>query len=180
MQKNDPIELQRPAETRRTVESKPVDLNIILYVIVAACIGFLLILAGGWLLVELVRQQFGDEGVRMILMLAGVMVLYFVISWTHSKVRRDNLHDLTEVQRVAVQSIILHQRADDQGEVMRDLVPTAFRVMAENQNRGQQLATEIVRHGRFLADSEAKAARNTKTPFPFDMVGTEEEIEELI
>lgn len=178
--KQQPTEIDRPVEMRRTIESKPVDLNILLYILVAICVAVAMIIGGGYLLMLLVEQQFGAEGVRVVMIILGISVMYMVISWTHAKMRRDNLHDLTEVQRVAVQSIIQHQAADDRGEVMRDLVPTAFRVMAENQNRGQQLAADITRHARFLSEQESKAARNTRPALPFDIGASDDDMEEII
>ena len=166
---------------RPTPQPQPVNLDgvktLATIVVVAVVVCILLLLA----LVGVVAFLFGAEGARMLLVIAGVMVVFWFANWVQAKTRRENLHDLTRVQEVAVQSIIQHQRADDQGEIARNLVPAAFKALVENQGRGQQLATEIVRHGRFLAESEAKATRNQKPAFPFEMGSDgDDDMEEVI
>lgn len=173
------VEIMPPAETRRTIESKPVDLNMILYLMIAVVVAIGAVVLFLWFGVEMIRREFGGEGVRMVMVLAGAMLMFWLVNAVQSKTRRDNLHDLTEVQRVAVQSIIQHQRADDQGEVAR-MMPQVIKVLAQNQQRGQQLATEIARHGRWLADGEAKVARNARPELPFDINGDDDDMEEII
>lgn len=147
----------------------------IIMVAVVACLLVLVALLG------VVIAFFGKEGARVLLVVVAMLGVFWFVSRNQAQVRRDNLHDLTRVQEVAVHSIIQHQRADDQGEVAR-MMPAVFKALVENQHKGQQLATEIARHGRWLADSEAKVARNQKPAFPFEVgsADVEEEMEELI
>lgn len=158
-------------------QAQPTDLNalkafgILIIVAVVACILLLVALLG------VVVAFFGEEGARMLLVVVALMVVFWFASYVQSKTRRENLHDLTRVQEVAVQSIIQHQRADDQGEVAR-MMPAVFKALVENQHKGQQLAIEIARHGRWLADNEAKVTRNQKPAFPFE-AGAESEVEEM-
>lgn len=113
----------------------------------------------------------------MLLVVVALVGVYWFVSRSQAQIRRENLHDLTRVQEVAVQAIIQHQRADDQGEIAR-MMPQVFKSLVDNQHKGQQLATEIARHGRWLADNEAKVARSTKPAFPFEM-GADSEVEEM-
>lgn len=175
MQANEQLRIVDMA--RPVPQTQPTDLNAIKtlgsVVIVAAlaCILFLVALLG------VVVAFFGEEGARMFLVVGALVGVYWFVSRNQAQIRRENLHDLTRVQEVAVQAIMQHQRADDQGEVAR-MMPQMLKSLVESQGRGQQLATEIVRHGRFLADNEAKVARTQKPAFPFE-AGAESEVEEM-
>lgn len=158
-------------------QAQPTDLNAIktlgAVVIVAAVACILLLVA----LLGVVVAFFGEEGARMLLVVVALVGVYWFVSRNQAQIRRENLHDLTRVQEVAVQAIIQHQRADDQGEIAR-MMPQVFKSLVEGQHKGQQIATEIARHGRWLADNEAKVARTNKPAFPFE-VGAESEVEEM-
>ena len=167
------VDMARPLPQAQAPDLNAIKtLGAVVIVAALACILLLLALLGTVLLL------FGEEGARMFVFAIMLVGVYWFVSRNQAQIRRENLHDLTRVQEVAVQSIIQHQRADDQGEIARNLVPAAFKALTENQNRGQQLATEIMRHGRFLAESDAKSARNQKPAFPFEM-GADSEVEEM-
>jgi hypothetical protein len=167
--------------TRSGAQTQPTDLNTVktfATIVMVAAVACLLVLVA---FLGVVVAFFGEEGARILLVVVAMMGVFWFVSRNQAQVRRENLQDLTRVQEVAVQSIIQHQRADDQGEVAR-MIPAVLKALVGNQHKGQQLATEIARHGRWLADSEAKVARSQKPAFPFEMVGAdaEEEMEELI
>ena len=166
------VDMARPVP-----QAQPTDLNAIktlgavVIVAVVACILLLLALLGAVLLL------FGEEGARMFVFAIMLVGVYWFVSRNQAQIRRENLHDLTRVQEVAVQAIIQHQRADDQGEVAR-MMPQVLKSLMDGQRNGQQLATEITRQSRWLADNEAKVARTRKPVFPFEM-GAESEVEEM-
>ena len=59
-------------------------------------------------------------------------------------------------------------------------MPLAIKTLMENQRSGQDMAKQIMQHGRFLMDNETKQAK-AKPAFPFEMnVGEDAEMEELI
>lgn len=168
------VDMARPVPQAQPADPNAVkSLAMIVLVAVCACILVLVALLG------IVVVFFGEEGARILLVIVLMLGVFWFVNRNQSQVRRDNLHDLTRVQEVAVQSIIQHQRADDQGEVAR-MMPAVFKALVENQHKGQQLATEIARHGRWLADNETKATRNQKPAFPFEMADTDDEMEEVI
>lgn len=177
MQANDQqriVDLARPADQPKPVTMDGVQafLAIVLGVVVAV-----LILGGA--IVGLVYYSFGDEGVRMLTLAFGLFGMFFLALWVIFRIIDRSTNSLTRVQEVAVQSIIQHQRADDQGEVAR-MMPAVFKALMDNQHKSQQLATEMNRHGRWMVDNEMKVARNAKPALPFDFAGGDDDMEEII
>jgi hypothetical protein len=176
MQTNEQLRIVDMA--RPVPQAQPTDLNAIkavgavVIVAVLACILLLVALLG------IVVVFFGEEGARMLLVVVALVCVYWFVSRNQSQIRRENLHDLTRVQEVAVQAIIQHQRADDQGEVAR-MMPQVFKTLMDNQRNSQQLATQIAQHGRWLANNDAKAERTSKPAFPFEM-GVDSDMEEMV
>lgn len=156
---------------------QPTDVKTLATIVIVAA-GAVVILAAGFF--GLIALLFGTEGARIVMVVALVGLALWAYDAVSARNRRDANATTIEAFRVAVQGIIQHQSADDRGEIARDIVPLAIKTLMENQRSGQDMAKQIMQHGRFLMDNETKQAK-AKPAFPFEMnVDEDAEMEELI
>lgn len=160
------------------VDNQRTDIKTLATIVIVAASAVVILLSGFFGLIALL---FGAEGARIVMVVALGGLALWGYDTIAARNRRDAAALANESFRIAVQGIIQHQSADDRGEIARDIVPLAIKTLMENQRSGQDIAKQIMQHGRFLAVEESKQAKAKPAAFPFEMKADDDaEMEELI